>query len=108
VGYSLDGFSPEKSRLLFYQCHQWTEQGVSWLMSNSDTPLLQESFPDKKPEKKYHTQYVTCRRAINAKHPESVAKEVMVYYMATNMEPISEPQSEEVAAIAAIEAEESR
>jgi DNA adenine methylase len=88
VGYSLEGFSLEKSRLLFYQCHQWMEQGVSWVMSNSDTPLLKESFPDEKPEKKYHIQHVSCRRAINAKHPESVAKEVVVSYIAnTAVEP---------------------
>jgi len=98
VGYSLEGFTEQKSRILFHQCHQWIERGVSWLMSNSDTPLLQESFPDENPEKKYHIQHVSCRRAINAKHPESVAKEVVVSYIAIT--PTIEPQAE-VAAEAA-------
>jgi DNA adenine methylase len=93
VGYSLEGFSLEKSRLLFYQCHQWIERGVSWVMSNSDTPLLNETFPET-PEKKYHLQQVTCRRAINSKHPETIANEVIVSHISTLLQKQNQAQEE--------------
>jgi len=94
VGYSLEGFSLEKSRLLFYQCHRWIERGISWVMSNSDTPLLGESFPEETPEKKYHIQQVSCRRAVNAKHPESIAKEIVVSHISTATESMSKIHEE--------------
>jgi len=93
VGYSLEGFSPQKSRLLFQQCHQWTKKGVSWVMSNSDTPLLQETFPEETPEKKYHIHHVTCRRAIHAKRPDSIARELMIVHIATVPEPKTQTET---------------
>lgn len=100
VGYSLEGFDEKKSRLLFYQCSQWTERGVSWVMSNSDTPLLHETFPEI-PDKKYSLQKINCRRAIHSKNPETTANEVIVSFIANCPK---EHQTEEVIE----EAEESR
>jgi DNA adenine methylase len=92
VAYSLEGFSTAKTKLLFQQCHDWIPKGVSWVMSNSDVPLLQEYFPEPPdaPIPSYHIQHLTCRRQIHSKNPETTAKEILISYLATDPE-IPEP-----------------
>lgn len=92
VGYSLDGFSVEKTRNVFRQCQQWStggEQGVSWVMSNSDVPLVHEYFPST--EKKYHVLRITSRRAIHSKKPESTAQELLITSLALPVAASSSP-----------------
>ena len=90
VAYSLEGFSIAKTKLLFQQCHDWIPKRVSWAMSNSDVPLLQESFPEVPETPTYHIQHLTCRRQIHSKNPETTAKEILISYLAADPE-IPEP-----------------
>jgi DNA adenine methylase len=90
VAYSLEGFSTTKSKLLFEQCHDWIPKGVSWAMSNSDVPLLQEYFPETPDAPTYRIQHLTCRRQIHSKNPETTAKEILISHLATDSE-IPEP-----------------
>ena len=80
VGYTEDGFSDAKQRLLFHKCHRWMEQGVGWVMSNSDVPLIHAAFPFDGRFNSYTIHSLVARRAINAKKPEATAKELMVVY----------------------------
>jgi DNA adenine methylase len=81
VAYSLEGFSTAKTKLLFQQCHHWIPKNVSWVMSNSDVPLLQEYFPEVPETPSYHIQHLTCRRQIHSKNPETTAKEILISYL---------------------------
>ena len=95
VAYSLEGFSITKTKLLFRQCHQWIPKRVSWAMSNSDVPLLQEYFPEipetpEAPTPTYRIQHLTCRRQIHSKNPETTAKEILISHLAADPE-IPEP-----------------
>jgi len=90
VAYSLEGFSTAKSKLLFQQCHDWIPKRVSWAMSNSDVPLLQEYFPETPDAPTYRIQHLTCRRQIHSKNPETTAKEILISHLATDSE-IPEP-----------------
>lgn len=95
VAYSLEGFSITKTKILFRQCHQWIPKRVSWAMSNSDVPLLQEYFPEvpetpEAPTPTYRIQHLTCRRQIHSKNPETTAKEILISHLAANPE-IPEP-----------------
>ena len=62
TGYSLDGFSKDEQRRLKEVCDELTQRGVKILLSNSDTPFIQELFADKK----YTVRNVQARRNINS------------------------------------------
>lgn len=55
--------------------HELKKQDVKWLMSNSCTKLVLDSFNDKK---KYSVEKILCRRTINSKNPESKVNEVII------------------------------
>lgn len=74
VSYTADGFDSAKTTKLFQMIHGMESAGAFVLMSNADVKEIREEFL----EPKYKIQYVTCRRAINAKQPGSVAREVLV------------------------------
>ena len=69
VGYTKDGFTLENHNLLFEQCKEF-----KFLLSNAEVELVTNSFK----EKKYKTEIVECRRAINQKNPESKTNEVLI------------------------------
>ena len=67
VGYTADGFN--KHQQLFEKCNKIK---CKWLMSNSDVPVVRNSFLN------HPIEIVSCRRAINSKNPESRVNEVLV------------------------------
>ena len=75
VGYTSDGFDLKLHEKLFNILHELKKQNVNWLMSNSCTKLVLDSFNDKK---KYSTEKILCRRTINSKNPESKVNEVII------------------------------
>lgn len=75
VGYTSDGFDLKLHEKLFKMLHELKKQNVNWMMSNSCTKLVLDSFNDKK---KYSIKKILCRRAINSKNPESKVNEVII------------------------------
>jgi DNA adenine methylase len=75
VGYTSDGFDLKLHEKLFKMLHELKKQNIKWIMSNSHTQLVIDSFNDKN---LYSTQKILCRRAINAKNPESKVNEVII------------------------------
>jgi len=74
VSYTADGFDSAKTTKLFQMIHVMESVGAFVLMSNADVKGIREEFL----EPKYIIHSVVCRRAINAKQPGSVAREVLV------------------------------
>lgn len=74
VGYTSDGFDLKLHEKLFKILHELKKQNVNWMMSNSYTKLVLDSFK----EKKYSVEKILCRRAINSKNPESKVNEVII------------------------------
>ena len=70
VGYTSDGFNLEKHNTLFKLCKDY-----NFVMSNSDTNLVKDSFVD---TTKYLTKIISCRRAINSKKPDAKTNEVII------------------------------
>lgn len=75
VGYTSDGFDLKLHEKLFKMLHELKKQDIKWMMSNSCTKLVLDSFNDKK---KYSVEKILCRRAINSKNPESKVNEVII------------------------------
>jgi len=75
VNYNSDGFEGVLHEKLFTMLHELKKQKIKWMMSNSDTKLVLDSFSDKK---KYYIEKILCRRAINSKKPESKVNEVII------------------------------
>jgi DNA adenine methylase len=75
VNYNSDGFEGILHEKLFTMLHDLKKQKIKWMMSNSDTELVLDSFSDKK---KYNIEKILCRRAINSKKPESKIYEVII------------------------------
>jgi len=75
VNYNSDGFEGVLHEKLFTMLHELKKQKINWMMSNSDTKLVLDSFSDKK---KYNIEKILCRRAINSKKPESKVNEVII------------------------------
>ena len=69
VGYVENGFNAQSHKLLFDMCVEY-----KFMMSNSDTKLVRDSFSDKK----YRIITIMCKRSINSKNPEAKAKEVII------------------------------
>lgn len=72
VAYTRHGFKKEDHNKLFDCCNKLSDCGVLWMMSNSDVPIVRESFS------KCTIEQVLCRRAINSKNPESTTNEVFI------------------------------
>jgi DNA adenine methylase len=75
VNYNSDGFEGVLHEKLFTMLHELKKQKIKWMMSNSDTELVLDSFSD---DKKYNIEKILCRRAINSKKPESKVNEVII------------------------------
>lgn len=73
VKYAVNGFTTDDHLALFQQLHDFNQRGVQFIMSNSDAPLVIDNV-----QHVYNVRTVSCRRAINAKKPGSVANEVIV------------------------------
>jgi DNA adenine methylase len=75
VDYTSDGFGKKTHDELFGMLHELTNLGVNWMMSNSSAEYVIKNFDD---AKKYSTEKILCRRAINSKNPESKVNEVII------------------------------
>jgi DNA adenine methylase len=73
VSYVATGF--KKHDLLFECCKELTNKKISFLMSNSDSKIVNDFFDNKK---KYEKKNILCRRAINSKKPDSKINEVLI------------------------------
>lgn len=71
VGYTVNGFNIDNHHKLFNWIHE-TNNNV--MMSNADVKLIRDNFL----EKKYNITSILCKRAINSKHPDAKAKEVII------------------------------
>ena len=69
VNYNKEGFD-EKQHILLFKTIK--ESGVNFIMSNSDTELVNTSFND------YNKKVIECRRAINSKNPGSTTNELII------------------------------
>jgi DNA adenine methylase len=75
VSYTADGFEGILHKKLFKLLHELKDKNIKWIMSNSDTKLVIDSFSD---NDKFITQKILCRRAINSKKPDSKTNEVII------------------------------
>lgn len=75
VSYNREGFTLEKHRLLFGICHQFKENKIKFLLSNSHVELVCKAFP----ANEFTTNIVECRRAIHSKDPSAKTNEVLIY-----------------------------
>lgn len=73
VGYTSVGFDDTMHGKLFNYVKQLKDSDISFVMSNSDTDMVKESFND------FNIEYVKARRAINAKNPGSSTTEVIIH-----------------------------
>ena len=72
VGYLVDGFSYDDHQRLF-SCIKNMDKSIKFVMSNAKVDLVLNAFEE------YHYETIVARRAINAKNPNSVTNEVIVY-----------------------------
>lgn len=72
VNYTNEGFGIEQHNLLFSLIKELNNKKIKFLMSNAKVELVLEHF------KEYKIIDVLCRRAINAKNPETKTMEVLV------------------------------
>ena len=73
VGYVADGFTYEMHEKLFESILKLDEINVKFVLSNSNVTLVKEFFSN------FTNEHVKARRAINAKNPESVTTELIIY-----------------------------
>lgn len=72
VGYTLNGFTIQRHQQLFQFVRTLANRDCLMLMSNSNTPLVKNSFMD------FDIVQVDARRAINVNDPSSRTKEVFI------------------------------
>jgi DNA adenine methylase len=75
VSYTSHGFNLEKHKHLFTLCNKMMLNHIKFTMSNADVLLVRHSFV----EDNYHIKTIECRRAINAKNPESKTNELLIW-----------------------------
>ena len=73
VGYNACGFDLETHNKLFELVRKFNSQKVKFIMSNSNTDLVNNTFVD------YNKEIITARRAINSKNPADKTKEVVIF-----------------------------
>lgn len=74
VQYTEKGFTLEQHKDLFTRLQQFSKQKIKFMMSNSDTSLVQKYFPSRN----YNISSIVCKRTINSKNPEAKTKEVVI------------------------------
>jgi DNA adenine methylase len=79
VGYSKEGFQESQHLALFGLCDKMKNNGIGHLMSNADVELVNNNF-DAQESGGYVKKVLSCRRAINAKKPESKTNEVLLLF----------------------------
>ena len=72
VGYTEGGFSSKQHETLFGLARGLMPRGIAVLMSNSDAPIVHETFRD------FAIEKVLARRAINSRNPDSKCFETLV------------------------------
>ncbi len=75
VGYTSDGFDLLNHQNLFKICNVLTKDKIKYLMSNSNTLLVVDSFKD---EENVNIEAISVRRAINSKNPDATTSEVLI------------------------------
>lgn len=73
VKYNLNGFPLKEHQKLFEIILNFKKRNINFLLSNSYTPLVIDTF------KEYNIIKVNARRAINSKSPNSITKEVLIH-----------------------------
>ena len=73
VGYNLNGFNLENHKKLFQEILNLNKNKIHFVLSNSKTELVLDSFKD------YKMEDIIAKRAINSKNPESKVTEVIIY-----------------------------
>ena len=73
VKYTHDGFSLETHQELFQIVRQLHEKKRKLVLSNSNVPLVLNSFEE------FSKEHLQVRRTINAKNPGSITTEVIIY-----------------------------
>ena len=73
VGYNACGFDLDTHNKLFGLVRKFNSQKVKFIMSNSNTDLVNNTFID------YNKEIITARRAINSKNPADKTKEVVIF-----------------------------
>jgi len=73
VGYNACGFDLDTHNKLFTLIRKFNSQKVKFIMSNSNTDLVNNTFVD------YNKEIITARRAINSKNPADKTKEVVIF-----------------------------
>ena len=71
VGYTKNGFGLEQHKKLFQMCN---ELKTNFVMSNSNTDLVKEYFPNDK----FNRQIITAKRSINSKDPSAKTTELII------------------------------
>lgn len=79
TSYTAAGFAEDAHARLFAGCHDLSAKGVPFLLSNADVQLVRDAFQ----ASQYHTDVISCRRAIHSKRPESKADEVLIHNRAS-------------------------
>lgn len=72
VNYQSGGFNDENHKNLFSLMKDMNVKNVKFLMSNSDAQIVKDTFES------FIIKELYCRRAINSKKPDSVAKELFI------------------------------
>ena len=75
VGYTENGFGIETHTNLFDLCNELNDKKIKFMMSNSNTELVKQHFPE---EKNYNIEIITAKRSINSKNPGSKTTEVII------------------------------
>lgn len=85
VGYTGEGFGIDKHTLLFNLCNRLEHEHehercndnatkIKFMMSNSNTNTVKQAFL----ETKYTIQFISAKRSINSKNPESKTTEIII------------------------------
>jgi len=74
VGYTKDGFGLDKHIKLFELCNDLNNKNIKFIISNSNTELVRNSFIDNN----YIIEEIECKRKINSKNPQSKTIELII------------------------------